>query len=264
MKTAWSVLLFSFLISIAFADESVDTVPDEPALRQTLEDYEEVRGELQALYSSSNELLCLAYPPAPPKLNHIPFPIQYKELGTKRDPDISFASGCEAFINKEGKLGSLGTLISKEVRKRKSTFLANSLQGMESTPRACPRWSQLHEDQKAHYWAWVFMSIAMAESDCKPGKTAKGVNGRALGLLQMEEVKHAKKAGRGEICYKNMLNATANLHCGLSVMEKQLTNGTRKAIFEPGSYWAHLRKSPTSSRIYERIALYDPCFKKPK
>lgn len=175
---------------------------------------------------------------------------------------------CDSFISSTGKLGAWGKAIDGYIVRQGSgsVFLSDSLSGMEVNPGFCPNWKKFSPEQKRHFWAWTFASIAFKESTCLPhAKNRKATNGVAIGLVQMDE-KKKDRYWRGKNCaVASVANAEANLKCGMDIMGELLRgkDGMYKSngqLFgkKNGSYWEQLRH-PDGGTIGKLIMQYPLC-----
>jgi hypothetical protein len=174
---------------------------------------------------------------------------------------------CSNFIQNDGTYGAWGNTIKDYIQNSsaKSRFLGNGITNIE---HACPNWSRLNEEQKTHFWVWVFASLAHDESTCKANaRNSKATNGVAVGLLQLDDTRSAR-SWRGPNCrVPSVSDADNNLKCGLDIMAELLKgkDGEYKgsgAIFTNGkrntSYWQKL-KQPGGSHVGDLIKTHPLC-----
>lgn len=166
------------------------------------------------------------------------------------DPAFSGrGADCSAFISSNGSLGPLGQTIADSVVARgpNSSLLIDNRPGMSDGVRACPKWRQLSQQDRVHFWVWTFAAIAWDESTCKSNaRNANATNGVAVGLMQLDEQRSARY-WRGPNCNGSSVAApTQNVLCSLDIMEELLkgrqgvykTNGN---LWGTNSYWQKLR-----------------------
>lgn len=180
------------------------------------------------------------------------------------------ARDCVNFIQNNGELGNWGEIISEYVQdeSNRELFFNNDIPQMDSGANVCPNWSSFSDEQKVHFWAWVFAAIAWDESKCRQNeRNLDGTNSVAVGLLQMEEPRSERAWRPGTHCLvPSVAEPRANILCGLDIMRELLRgpNGIHEgsgAIFSRGrttSYWEKLREN-NGSTIGARILTYGPC-----
>lgn len=180
------------------------------------------------------------------------------------------ARHCVNFIQNNGELGDWGEIINEYVsdESNREIFFNDNIPQMSEGANVCPNWSRFTDEQKTHFWAWVFAAIAWDESKCRSGeRNLRGSNTVAVGLLQMEEPRLERRWRPGVHCKVESVAAPrANILCGLDIMRELLRgpDGEHKssgAIFSntrTTSYWEKLI-SPGGGTIGARILTYDPC-----
>jgi hypothetical protein len=178
---------------------------------------------------------------------------------TKECPPLSSSfsrdgANCSNFItgNPRGSFGPWGNNIVEYLNEKgaQSIFFSNNIPGMSEGINACPKWRNLGNDEKKHFWVWMMASIAQVESRCLPNaRNQNGTNGVAAGLYQLDE-RQAMRSWRGPNCGgRNILEPRSNIRCGLDIMEALLTGKdgvyrTNGELWGPRSrsYWEHLRR----------------------
>ncbi len=163
-----------------------------------------------------------------------------------------FAEGvdesCENFISQKNAdcIGPWGKKVQAYLQEKGS----ESLFFKKDLSSACPNWKGLNIKQKEKVWIWIVALIANKESTCMPRKrNPKATNGVAVGLLMLDERLSARK-WRGPNCTKkDVLDITANLRCGLDILEELLLGKDGEyqgngELWGPrsNSYWEELRK----------------------
>lgn len=164
---------------------------------------------------------------------------------------------CSAFLTSTspGEYGSFGRVVIDYMREAgdSSIYYKNTLAGFGPGGAICPKWNTLSKDEKEHFWVWTFASIAHDESKCIPSaRNAKGTNGVAIGLLQLDD-KRSARSWRGPNCkVSSVAGPRENLRCGMDIMGELLLgqNGEYKGsglIFNRNgrntSYWEKLKRS---------------------
>ena len=189
---------------------------------------------------------CLHGANLPPELSTLP-------IGKGR-----FNKRCQKFINEKGGYGSWGQMIIDYLGKNKETknrFFSNAILGMESSPRTCPMWGKLNDNQKAKFWVWTMASIAQVESSCDPrsvnnGPTIPDKTDPPRGLFQLN-TKKSNRSWRGPNCKfptgaEHVYDPKNNITCSMDIMSELLKgkSGEYKSngrIFPTNSYWEKLR-----------------------
>jgi hypothetical protein len=189
---------------------------------------------------------------------------------------------CERFLDRNGKYGIYGKVISDYLRKkysenRSSPMLADDVVGMTHSPNICPNWRNLTINGRIKFWVWTFAAIASVESTCGASSRAmRGVHGMhgltAIGLLQMEKQIGPRldrpkscKVSPGEIAH-----TYSNLRCGLDIMEGLISSDPPNKpnpwpIYQTykntHSYWQDLQQ-PDGNVIGHRIRAFSPCYER--
>lgn len=190
---------------------------------------------------------------------------------TSRMPplDASFSgrgADCSAFISSNGSLGPLGQTIADSIVARgpNSPLLADNRPGMSDGIRACPKWRQLSQQDRIHFWVWTFTAIAWDESTCMPNaRNANATNGVAVGLMQLDEQLSAR-SWRGPNCRsRSVAGATQNVLCSLDIMEelmkgRQGVYKTNGHLWGSNSYWQKLR-ARDGGNIGRMVKTFTPC-----
>lgn len=165
-------------------------------------------------------------------------------------------ANCSAFIDDNGKYGVVGNTIKDYLKDpRAEIYFRDSLAGMSTAQKVCPKWSSLSRDEKVHFWVWTFASMAWDEARCKPNAVnPKATNGVGVGLFQLEQ-KRSSRHWRGPHCKKNsVIAAVDNTQCAMDMMGEILkgkdgmhkTNG--RIYQSSNSYWQKLRQ-PSGGNI---------------
>ena len=153
--------------------------------------------------------------------------------------------------------------------------IRNCLSKKIDLSKVCPNFKKFRVEKKKKYWIYFFASIAHVESTCrKKFGLVKGVNGRAVGLLQMENsLKQRKAAGRNpKFCFtkispkRNKTVVFSNVfqfRCGLSIFKKlycrENSDKTNKTIGETHrGHWLELNKE--NGKIVQLIKKFPGCF----
>jgi hypothetical protein len=174
---------------------------------------------------------------------------------------------CTNFIRNDGSFGEWGQIIDQYIVQPnvRDRFLGNNIAHITD---ACPRWAQLNQEQRRHFWVWVFAAIAWDESKCREReRNPNGTNGPVVGLMQMEERRGAR-TWRGPNCRVNdIVPARANILCSLDIMAELLRGPQGEyrgsgAIFRNGvrntSYWEKLRR-PNGGQVGGMIKSHPLC-----
>ena len=176
------------------------------------------------------------------------------------------AAQCDEFIKKDGSYGEFGKVISEYMKEegKDSLFLKADVYGLNE---ACPKWSKLAAEEKAHTIVWVNAAIAKVESTCMAEGPKGTVNphGISVGLLHLNE-KLSDREWRGPNCkVKNIREFRNNLRCGMDILKDLLKgkNGLYKGDGKiwgekANSHWKHLRK-PDGGDIARLISLNPLC-----
>lgn len=157
---------------------------------------------------------------------------------------MNFADKCEDFVDEEG-LGKWGKTIVQTLHKNRYEALYD---GTADLRAICPGYRSLNDRSKELVWVMILNAMVHLESSCDKTETAKGPNGRLIGLLQLhrnrEEV-YAAGCSRGD-----GQNPARTFECGLSMLNKQLKND--EALFSRKSYWDVLRPQARSQK-YKKV-----------
>lgn len=158
---------------------------------------------------------------------------------------------CSAYIDSSGKLGKLGKTIVSHIKSLgpDTQFYKDDHLGIL---KACPNWTGLSKEHKAHYWVWLFAAISWKESTCGAAVTNKAAtHGTAAGHLQLN-LKRNKRAWRGGTTGNSCGVADirpddANIKCGIEILNEQLKG--KNGIYEGDgnlygrkahAYWQHM------------------------
>lgn len=179
----------------------------------------------------------------------------------------SRGADCTNFIKSDGTYGAWGEVVRTAIsNERVSARFLNT--NIPSIADACPLWSSLNNEQRTHFWVWVFASIAWDEATCKASaRNTNATNGVAVGLMQLDEGRSARR-WRGPNCnVSSVADATNNLKCGVDIMAELLLGprgeykGRGALLNNSGrntSYWQKLR-TRGGGAIGERIKSYPLC-----
>ncbi len=129
----------------------------------------------------------------------------------------------------------------------------------------CTKYDSMPDKEKAKVWSWVILSMANAESSCRPDVVVKGVNDQAVGLLQLPASQKYLRGSGGQVCMTiNPKKPLENIECGLNILNMQfgksnklfissedLKNGVKK------SYWQVLMGH--QQRVKDALNFYQPC-----
>jgi hypothetical protein len=197
----------------------------------------------------------------------------YTDFGGMKPP----AKLCSLFMDEKGNLNSYGRIvkgyINEEVKEQGSSrFLSDDLVGMVDTPKICPNWKQLSDDEKIRFWVWMFAATAFEESRCNAAvKDHFDINDYAVGLYQLE--RNVKIRGRrGPNCMvsaKTIHSPISNIRCAMDMIHYQLmpiADGPMKQsgrlYSAPGqktnSYFYWLRQA-NGGEIGKHLRNFEPC-----
>lgn len=177
---------------------------------------------------------------------------------------------CSKFIADNGEFGDYGKILVEALleKGRDSHLFADDRPGMEDSPYTCPAWKKLSFDMRLRFWVWTFAAIAWDESKCDArARNTQATNGVAVGLLQLDEARSARR-WRGRNCEaKNVSAPRENLRCGVDIMEELMRgpDGLYKAsgkLWGDTSYWQKLKKSANNrapSTVVKRIKEFPAC-----
>lgn len=177
---------------------------------------------------------------------------------------------CSKFIADDGEFGEYGKILAEALLEKgtDSHLFADDRPGMEDSPYTCPAWKKLSFDMRLRFWVWTFAAIAWDESKCDArARNTQATNGVAVGLLQLDEARSARR-WRGRNCEaKNVSGARENLRCGVDIMEELMRgrDGLYKAsgkLWGDTSYWQKLKKSANArapSTVVKRIKEFPAC-----
>lgn len=158
-------------------------------------------------------------------------------------------ANCSAFISTNGTLGPLGQTIFNSISSRgaNSPLVIADRPGMSDGPKACPKWRELSQQDRIHFWIWTFAAIAWDESTCLPNaRNPRATNGVAVGLMQLDEQRSAR-SWRGPNCRTtSVASANQNVLCSLDIMEELMRgkDGVYKSnghLWGNTSYWQKLK-----------------------
>lgn len=178
---------------------------------------------------------------------------------TRLQEKMNHADLCEKFAGEEG-LGRYGRIISEEVIKKEGAgYKYNQLmQGPPDLVRACPAFTTMNEDQKAGLYVLIVNAMANYESSCNINETARGPNGKLIGLLQLhyqKEHQYSRGCQQGDAS-----KASTTFSCGFSMLNDQVRRDG--VLFSSKSYWDVLRlnsKTFKAKKIVSTISKYEPC-----
>lgn len=181
-----------------------------------------------------------------------------------------YARTCHAFIDPQGNIGAWGNSMLAAIAEtqRPDCFFS----GQNLPRQLCPKFNQLGPEGQRRFWAWTFGSMAHVESSCRTSAVARGTNGAAVGLFQLEQSANLRlRSGRdARMCFTssnprqwNELSSprfTRSVHfqsrCTASILvetlcEKNLTLGS------PGGYFQKL--NGRGSLISQMIRSFPGC-----
>lgn len=177
---------------------------------------------------------------------------------------------CSKFIDDNGDFGEYGKILLEALLEKgtDSHLFADDRPGMEDSPYTCPAWKTLSFDMRLRFWVWTFAAIAWDESKCDArARNTQASNGVAVGLLQLDEARSARR-WRGRNCEaKNVSAPRENLRCGVDIMDELMRgrDGLYKAsgkLWGDTSYWQKLKKSANArapSAVVKRIKEFPAC-----
>lgn len=167
---------------------------------------------------------------------------------------MNWGDVCDNFASEEA-FGKWGQIIMKELRSNANQALLN---GSSDLSAICPKYSSFSLDDRLNLWVLIVNAIAFYESSCNSSITARGPNGRLVGLLQLHSGKEDVYA---PACKKGDGNTPAGtFRCGLSMLNTQLERG--EPLFSRRSYWDVLRPQARSQKykqIKTAIKSYPAC-----
>lgn len=155
--------------------------------------------------------------------------------------DMNFAKKCESFVGKKG-LGEWGQTIVNVLNNNQYGAL---YAGTDDLNAICPGFKKLESNVKQLVWVMIITTMAHLESSCDENGTARGPNGRLIGLLQL----HLNRENYYvENCERGAGRTPNNTFiCGLAMLNKQLKND--QALFSRKSYWDVLRPQARSQKF---------------
>ncbi len=219
-------------------------------------------------------------PDAPDAEPSSPLPRSFRELHLPALTPAFSGSGarCDKFIDEFGELGPYGEIIrdtiyyiTNQYPSRKVSLLLDSdlAYGVNGFLQLCPKFAQFNEDEKIHFWVWVFASISWHESKCVTGNNLVGANnpnGLSLGVLHMpHDLRYRfdysnQSLGTGScreyhptggvnvegfwITDEAMLDPRLNLKCGLDALITALRGFHTDECYRS---WNHTEAQPTRS-----------------
>lgn len=157
---------------------------------------------------------------------------------------LNFADKCENFVDEEG-LGKWGNTIVQEMHQTRYQAL---YQGTADLKAICPGFSSLNDNSKELVWVMILNAMVHLESSCDKTETARGPNGRLVGLPQLHrnrEEFYAPGCERGD-----GQNPSSTFRCGLSMLDRQLARD--ESLFSRKSYWDVLRPQARSQK-YRKV-----------
>ena len=197
-------------------------------------------------------------------------PCSNNQLLQLTDSFLEDGADCSKFITDTGDYGEYGQILKTalEEKGRDSHLFADDRPGMEDSPYVCPAWKALPYEMRIRFWIWTFTSIAWDESKCEAdARNPNATNGTAVGLLQLDEKRSARK-WRGENCgVADIRSPEHNLRCGVDIME-ELMRGKEGVYQSSGklwgdtSYWQKLKRRPNldnPSSVASRILEFPAC-----
>lgn len=172
-----------------------------------------------------------------------------------------FSRGCSnMFIKPNGDLGRGGKAVLDAVRAHGGRCFYD---GGIDVSSLCPRFGTFTREEKEVFWVFVFASIAHHESSCIETRQARGVNGLADGLFQMEYGRtHRANAGRNPNLCKtrtgvNTQDLTFQAECSVSILKDTNCKYGKSLDWNQG-YW-HLLRRKTSFGIGKKILKFKGC-----
>ncbi|MCR9203558.1 MAG: hypothetical protein NXH75_03205, partial [Halobacteriovoraceae bacterium] len=160
---------------------------------------------------------------SPTRCEHEATPQQTAELtlanGRSARPLPGLTSGftrdgadCTDFIRRDGSLGSSGRIVRDYIA---SSSRRNHFLNPRHIAEACPRWNNMSEAEREHFWVWSIASIAWDESRCVSGRrNTAATNGVGVGLLQLNE-DYGGRSWRGPNCrVQSVRSDENNIKCG--------------------------------------------------
>jgi hypothetical protein len=166
---------------------------------------------------------------------------------------------CVAFVDKKFQLGSIGKVISDELKGNQEFY--KTLLYSPSMANVCKNYPRLSVHDKSMVWVSLLLIMAHYESSCNTKAKAKGPNGTAIGYYQLHKGKEEQYDGAFKTCTKAAGGDGAkSSRCALGMLTRQLQ--LHGAIFSKNSYWEVLRprgRSKKAGKIQSTIQNLSLC-----
>lgn len=167
---------------------------------------------------------------------------------------MNWGDACDQFTS-DDEFGKWGNMIMKEL---KSNATPSLMEGSDDLKKLCPGYKSLNLENRQNVWVLIINAMAFYESSCNKNVTAKGPNGKLIGLLQLHNGKEDVYAPN---CKKGDGKTPAGtFRCGLSMLNSQLERG--EDLFSRKSYWDVLRpqaRSKKAAKIQRAIKSFPLC-----
>lgn len=142
-----------------------------------------------------------------------------RAVGSDINQRYGSSAGCQKFINKKGEVGPWGRVALKEIEK------SNNVEFYETaTPRGiskfCPNFNNMDAERRKLFWIWVLASMADPESSCNPREVARGPNGNAVGLFQLDP--NACRIMNFHFSESDLQEPSNNIRCAVSRLRRDL------------------------------------------
>jgi hypothetical protein len=155
-----------------------------------------------------------------------------REIGTAAH--ANFASGCDQFMNAEGKLGPWGDYALQQIRSKPESFGNNVPDDITTW---CPRYPSMSREEREMSWVWNLASMASSESSCNPAAVGPKYNGIPLGLFQVWKEMEPNSCQYAD----SLLNPRENIRCAVDQLGMELADRGSLMTPERITYWGVLR-----------------------
>lgn len=153
--------------------------------------------------------------------DHAITPLHVGNLMQRKVKQVVFNPACYNFIDKEGAFGPWGI----ELLRAMKTVCHDCFYGEKSVDVSalCPRYKSFTPEERDLYWVYSFASMAQDEASCNDRVKARGVNGTAAGLFQLEDDYFWRKPPkRGDECStvggESTLSVSFQARCAVSII----------------------------------------------
>lgn len=187
-------------------------------------------------------------------------PGQFTPQGLSSSNELRAFRECRRFIDDNGNYGDYGQIAFRELSRY--PIFTNDDDGMTNS---CPRYNSFSEEQRKHFWVWVYASLAAQESGCQANAISPASinpNGRAAGLLQMEQDPELRRgrdrAYRGNFCSGNIYDPGVNLRCSTRIMANLVGRGQGIIARNRSQYWGPFN-GPKNNKAQRAVREYRAC-----